>query len=357
MPAATQRLYSVTIESRQEYFSEWLRRLIRIEGPGIRTAFAAVTPIVVGQLAHNPTAGTMMALGGLYVSTTDKEGASVRSLAAATLAVASGAFVAALAAQNVWSAILLITAVSFGAGLLYAFGDLAGQIGFATALVCAVEAGSPAHGEAALERMGEFALGGIWAALLTCLLWHWEGRQAAPAEAPVEPDQQETERRWKPEVIQHALRLAVAAGIAVSLYRALGMQRGYWLIITVLVIMKPELSATRQRALERVVGSLVGGAVAVLIAATVRNVVVMDLLLVAFAILAYSHLSYDYGLYTVFLTPFVILLVNMAAPGDWHVALLRISDTIFGGALAWIIAILLRPRVGVATGTRSQQTG
>jgi uncharacterized membrane protein YccC len=340
----------VAIESRQDYFSDWLRRLIRIEGPGIRTALAAVVPIVVGQLTGYRTAGAMVALGGLYVSTTDKEGASVRSLAAATLAISSGAFIAALAAQNAWSAILLVTAVSFGAGLMYAFGDLAGQIGFATALVCAVEAGSPAHAEAALERMGQFALGGMWAALLTCLLWRWEGGPPLPDSAQqAEPEQQERERRWKPEVIQHAIRLAVAAGVAVSLYRGLGMQRGYWLILTVLVIMKPELSATRQRAVERVVGSLVGGALAVLVAATVRNVVAMDLLLVAFAVLAYSHLSYDYGLYTVFLTPFVILLVNMAQPGDWHVALVRIYDTVFGGALAWIIAILLRPRVSPAT--------
>jgi hypothetical protein len=326
-----------------------IRGLVRIEAPGIRTATAAVLPIVVGQVAGNATAGLMVGLGGLSICITDKPGASIRSLLIATIAVACAAFLGPVAAQQAWSAILLIVAANFASGLMYQYGELAGQIGFATALVCAIGVGTPQHASAALERMGEFAVGGLWATLLTLPLWRWEARDATtapatPAKLPAELPQRAGLGRWRPQVIQHAVRLAIASGAAVSLYEGLGLERGYWLILTVMVIMKPEFSTTHQRALERVAGSLVGGTLAVALAASVRNVMALDLLLAILGVLAYSHLSYDYGLYMVFLTPFVILMINTAAPGNWQVALVRIFETVIGGALAWVIAYLLRPR-------------
>lgn len=72
-----------------------------------------------------------------------------------------------------------------------------------------------------------------------------------------------------------------------------------------LVIVKPVFVDTRKRALERVAGSIVGGALAALLAASIHNVVALDILLLVFSVLAYSHMRQNYGLYVLFLTPLV----------------------------------------------------
>ena len=115
------------------------------------------------------------------------------------------------------------------------------------------------------------------------------------------------------------------------------------------MIVKPDYSSTRQRAAERVYGTLIGGVLALLLAATVHTVIFADVMLLCLSILAFSHVKDNYGLYAVFLTPFVVLLLNFAAPGDTKLALVRVLDTLIGGALALFAAYLLRPRPRIAT--------
>ena len=145
-------------------------------------------------------------------------------------------------------------------------------------------------------------------------------------------------------VFQHAFRLALVAAFTVALYKGLHLQRGYWLTITALVIVKPDYVDTRQRARERLVGSVIGGMAAVIFAALVHSIIALDVLLVLFCILAYSHSAHDYQKYAMFLTLFVVLLIDVASPGNWRVALLRITTTLVGGALALPLAYVLRFR-------------
>ena len=58
--------------------------------------------------------------------------------------------------------------------------------------------------------------------------------------------------------------------------------------------------------------------------------------------LAYSNLPRHYGLYVFFLTPFVVVMINTVAPGDWQIALLRIGYTLAGGVMALLVAAALR---------------
>ena len=55
----------------------------------------------------------------------------------------------------------------------------------------------------------------------------------------------------------------------------------------------------------------------------------------------------NYGFYVLFLTPFVVLMIDTVIPGDWEVALVRIFDTLIGGAIALAVTYILRPRIAV----------
>lgn len=332
--------------------------LLRVEASGVRTASAAVLPLVVGQLLGEPSLGLLVGLGGLYLSVTDKEGATLRSLLVAAAVNGAALLSGMLAGGNAPLSVCVMFAWALLAGMAAAYGEVASQVGFISTIAFATSLGTPASLQAGAGRTTVFVAGGLWGAALTLLLWRFRkrtGEAGETAEAGRRGGEEAYAGRglvgrfsanltFRSIIFRHALRLAVASAIAVALYKALRLERGYWLIITVLVIVKPVFADTRRRTLERVLGSVVGGALAALLAAGVHNVVALNLLLVVFSVLAYSHVRHNYSLFVVFLTPFVVLMIETVQPTDWRIALTRIFDTALGGAIALAVSYLLRPR-------------
>jgi uncharacterized membrane protein YccC len=62
--------------------------------------------------------------------------------------------------------------------------------------------------------------------------------------------------------LQHALRLAVAASIALLITFWLKLGHGYWLTMTTVLILQPYAATTWQLSLKRIVGSVLGGVLA-----------------------------------------------------------------------------------------------
>ena len=336
-------------ESNQSAF--W-RSGLRVEATGLRTALAAVAPLILGQVAHQPEAGLLIGLGGLYVCIADKEGAGVGTLLVTTLGSAAAALVGTVAGFHPLLSVALMFAWAALLGMAGIYGPLAGQVGFITTLVFAVTLGLPAPHHAGLQRMAEFGIGGLWAILLTLILWRITGKSEVSEEARNAPEPpgsfmearrrlQENLTRRSPD-FRHALRLAVATSFAVAIYKTFHLDHGYWLALTALVILKREWNATKQRAWERIAASAAGGLMGALLAAAVHNRAALDGLLLLFCVLAYSNLPRHYGMYVFFLTPFVVLMINSVAPGNWEIALVRIGYTLAGGALALFVAALLR---------------
>jgi hypothetical protein len=332
--------------------------LVRVEAAGVRTAAAAVLPLIVGQLLGQPAFWLLVGLGGLYLSVADKEGSTIRSLLTAALINTAALLAGNLVGGSLALSIASMFAWALLAGMLSAYGEVASQVGFMSSIAFAVALGSPAGLGASGERAAAFIAGGLWGVALTLLLRRLHRRTSEPSETPEaarrEVDDYAAGRglvetftsnlTFGSIIFRHALRLAVASTIAVALYKTLRLERGYWLTITVLVIVKPVFADTRRRTLERVLGSIVGGVVAALLAAGVHNVIALNLLLVLFSVLAYSHVRHNYSLYVVFLTPFVVLMIETVHPTDWRVALTRVFDTLAGGVIALAVSYLLRPR-------------
>ncbi|WP_344648077.1 FUSC family protein [Cryptosporangium japonicum] len=60
------------------------------------------------------------------------------------------------------------------------------------------------------------------------------------------------------EAFRHALRLAFTLAAVASALVALGLPRGYWLLLTVAVAIRPDFSATVKQVVDRVAGTLLG---------------------------------------------------------------------------------------------------
>jgi uncharacterized membrane protein YccC len=134
-------------------------------------------------------------------------------------------------------------------------------------------------------------------------------------------------------IVRFALRVAVVTTLAVALTEQLELKRGYWVTITVIVILQPYTGVTLTRAVQRVLGTVFGGLLAAGLGAYFhdpRSILVIATVFVACCV---ALLPVNYGAFSVFLTPTFVLLAEASA-GDWHLAGTRVMNTLLGGALA-----------------------
>jgi uncharacterized membrane protein YccC len=145
------------------------------------------------------------------------------------------------------------------------------------------------------------------------------------------------------EAGRHALRLAVIAGAAQALAQAAGLPHGYWVTLTVLIVLRPDYSSTVYRGLQRAAGTVVGaglGVATVLLGHFGAWALLTGVGISLFA--AYAVLAVNYLFFAIFLTDFIVVLLALAGlPAD-RTALDRLIGTVIGAALA-LLAYLLWP--------------
>ncbi|MGN6473765.1 MAG: FUSC family protein, partial [Mycobacteriales bacterium] len=134
---------------------------------------------------------------------------------------------------------------------------------------------------------------------------------------------------------RHAVRLAVLLPAAEALSRALPWQRGYWVTLTALVVLKPDYATTSQRGLARIIGTGIGVVAAGAIVETVHpNGGLLSVLIAVATWAAYTCFAASYALYSISITALVVLL--LAPIGGNHLSTIadRGLDTLVGGGLA-----------------------
>jgi len=90
-----------------------------------------------------------------------------------------------------------------------------------------------------------------------------------------------------------------------------------------------------------VIGTILGALVAAAITIEISNAYALWVLLFAFAIALNVTKGVNFGLTQAFLTPFIIILLNIIYPGQSYLAEVRILDVGIGGVLAVAAAYLL----------------
>ena len=139
------------------------------------------------------------------------------------------------------------------------------------------------------------------------------------------------------EAGRHALRLAVVAAIGEIIAQASGLPHGYWIALTIVIVLRPDYASTIYRGVQRAGGTVIGvglGAATVLLlhAGTAALVAAAGVTMtIAYAVFAVSYL-----LYAVFLTDFVVILLALLGQAAEQTAAARLIGTGIGAALAVI---------------------
>jgi uncharacterized membrane protein YccC len=136
---------------------------------------------------------------------------------------------------------------------------------------------------------------------------------------------------------EYTIRFMLCTGVAAVLSEVLPLQRSYWLVLTVGIILKPDYGSVFARALQRAIGTIVG---AVLGAAILVLVPYGPWLLLPFGVLA-ALLPFararNFGLVATFLTPLVVLLIDLLTPVGWQLAEARLVDTVLASAVVLVV--------------------
>ncbi|MDB5158214.1 MAG: hypothetical protein JWR50_2921 [Mucilaginibacter sp.] len=143
---------------------------------------------------------------------------------------------------------------------------------------------------------------------------------------------------------KHALRVSLVCliGFTVAKFFALG-HHSYWVLLTIIVILKPGFSLSKQRNYQRLTGTLAGGFIGVLILVFVHNNDVQFVLMLILMLGTYSFQRLNYVVSVVCMTPYVLILFKFLGVGHLDIVEERVVDTIIGSTIAFLATYLIFP--------------
>ena len=169
-----------------------------------------------------------------------------------------------------------------------------------------------------------------------------------------EADQFLTPQEYRPQILfqhfskssvifRHALRLTIAMVFAYVLGNIFEIQNAYWIMLTVLVILRPNYGLTKERAKDRIIGTVIGGAIAFGIVILTQNEYVYGVLAVISLILAFALMQQNYRWAAMFVTLNIVFVYSFIHPDAFSVIQYRVFDTVLGGVIAFLAIYILFP--------------
>ncbi len=145
-------------------------------------------------------------------------------------------------------------------------------------------------------------------------------------------------------IFRHSLRVSIAtiAGYIISLFLPFG--HGYWILLTVIVILKPSYSLSKKRNVERLMGTLGGALVGLLLIYFIKDRDVLFVLMILFMCGTYVFIRTNYLVCVTLMTPYVLLLFHLLYPTGFRSVISdRVVDTLIGSGLAFLASISFIP--------------
>ncbi|WP_299591068.1 FUSC family membrane protein [Mucilaginibacter sp.] len=141
---------------------------------------------------------------------------------------------------------------------------------------------------------------------------------------------------------KHSLRVSLVCliGFVTAKYIALG-HHSYWVLLTIIVILKPGFSLSKQRNYQRLIGTIAGGIAGIAILLFIPDKDAQFILLIILMIGTYSFLRLNYVVSVIFMTPYVLILFKFLGVG--LVVKERIIDTIIGSTIAFVASYVIFP--------------
>lgn len=145
---------------------------------------------------------------------------------------------------------------------------------------------------------------------------------------------------------RHAIRLTLSLiiGYAISKIEFLHINKTFWILITILAIMRPAYSITKHRNLLRLYGTIGGAIVGISVIYLIPNPNAQFIIFLLSLILTFSLLKDQYSWAVFFMTIYIFLTFNFLKPGNFEEMFKeRLIDTIIAGSITFLVSYSVFP--------------
>lgn len=143
---------------------------------------------------------------------------------------------------------------------------------------------------------------------------------------------------------RHAIRVTIALIVGYCIAWIFNLGHGYWILLTIITIIKPSFSITATRNWHRLGGTLLGSVLGVVIIYGVADATAQFVCLIIAMLVAYSFLRLHYFVSTVGITIYVLLTFDFLQSVQVRNALSdRVLDTIIGSVVALLVSRFVLP--------------
>ncbi|HEY5369180.1 MAG TPA: FUSC family membrane protein [Hanamia sp.] len=150
---------------------------------------------------------------------------------------------------------------------------------------------------------------------------------------------------FKSNIFRHSLRVMITCGVGYALSKLLlNGHHSYWILMTIIIILKPAYGLTKQKNSDRLLGTIAGGIIGLLLLYFVKDKALLFACIVFFMLGTYTYKTLNYIVMVIFLTPYILILFHFLGLGAIDVAGERLMDTSIGSALAFLASYFLFPQ-------------
>lgn len=143
---------------------------------------------------------------------------------------------------------------------------------------------------------------------------------------------------------RHAIRVSIATVAGYLISRFLSIGHSYWILLTIIVILKPTYSLTQKRNYQRLWGTASGALLALILLYTVDNRMALFVCMIVLMIGTYSFLRSNYLVGVLFTTAYILVLFHLVYGTNLKTIFTdRLVDTAIGSAIAFLASFLIVP--------------
>ena len=149
---------------------------------------------------------------------------------------------------------------------------------------------------------------------------------------------------FKSNTFRHAFRLTVAVMLGYGVSFFLPLNHVYWVLLTIVTVLRPVYAISRRRNIERVAGTLAGAIAAIAILYFISGRGYLLTIMICSMIMSYSLFRVNYFSFVLFLTVYVIITFHFLNPSDFRNLIEeRLIDTVIGSVIAALAARFILP--------------
>ncbi|MEP7108761.1 MAG: FUSC family membrane protein [Ferruginibacter sp.] len=145
-------------------------------------------------------------------------------------------------------------------------------------------------------------------------------------------------------VFRHSLKMMITCVLGFMIVKFISYgHHSYWILLTIVFILKPAYSITKQRNIQRMAGTVAGGLIGIVLIATIQDRSILFALIVFFMIGTYTYQRLNYIVMVIFMTPYILILFRFLGLGFINIVEERVLDTAIASVLAFFASYFLFP--------------